>query len=494
MISLLHKSIKNNLDKNAFCIDNEFFSYKDLHKKVCNIYEAIILCEIKQPVTVGIISTNTIETYASILACWFSGNSYVPINPRMPKNLNTSIVQLASPELILTSEEDVDEIFDNANAIRVIKTKKINNSENTFNVAELKDKSLLYILFTSGSTGLPKGVPISYSNICNFLDSYNALGFECSSEDRFLQMFDLTFDVSVASFLVPLLNGACVYTVSSEGIKYINVYNIIKTYKLTYATIVPSIINYFRPYLNNIQLPFLKYCILTAEASNINLVTEWAKCVPNGNIVNLYGPTEATIWCTAYFFQPDSGKSYNEMLPIGYPFKCVEALILNEEGVEVIKGTKGQLSISSTQLTDGYLNDIYKNNNSFFSKNGKRFYKTGDLCFIGEDNDIFYCGRIDHQVKIQGFRIELSEIEVSVRNLFNLSNVAVSYKNKMGVDNICLFIEGLECNEEVIKNGLEKKLPYYMMPSQIRRIASLPYNTNGKVDRVSLTLSAANHG
>jgi D-alanine--poly(phosphoribitol) ligase subunit 1 len=495
LLKELQLSFIKNADKNAFCINEHHYSYKEFNDRVKAIYHTILSKQFDHPITIGIVTTNTIETYASVFACWFSGNSYVPLNPSIPTDRNTVIVKQAGLELVLSSEKSTEEVFQNADQIEIVSTSPLTiNEERHADVQELDEDTLLYILFTSGSTGMPKGVPISCGNIVSFLDSYHALGFEHTAADRFLQMFDLTFDVSVASFLVPLLCGACVYTVPSEGIKYMSVYKIIKKHKITFASIVPSIINYLKPYFNEINLPDLKYCILTAEASNVHIAKEWANCIPNGKIVNLYGPTEATIWCTGYFFTGEPEKSYNEMMIIGKPFKHVEAVILNELGEEVPAGEKGELNITSSQLTKGYLNDSARNNSAFFFRNGKRFYKTGDLCYVDNDGNIFYCGRIDHQVKIQGFRIELSEIEVTVRELFAVNNVAVVYRDTKGVDNICLFTESLDFNEAAIKEGLEKKLPYYMLPAQINNIQTLPYNTSGKVDRVGLSRLASING
>jgi D-alanine--poly(phosphoribitol) ligase subunit 1 len=493
--SLLKESFKKYEHNNAFFINDQFYSYAKLNKIVNSIYNEIIKCQFAKPIKIGIVTSNCIETYASILACWFSGNSYVPLNARIPLERNLIIIKEANVELILAENENSATEFLNVKDLKKIYTCGLNESSfSFFDSKEFEDDRLLYTLFTSGSTGIPKGVPITNKNINSFLDSYNALAFKSNAEDRFLQMFDLTFDVSVASYLVPLIMGASIYTIPSDGIKYMHVYKILRDHKITFASIVPSIVTYLKPYFNEIELPNLKYCILTAEASNTSTIKEWQNCVPNACIINLYGPTEATIWCTGYLYNATLDKSYNDMMIIGKPFKNVEALILNEGGIELPKGSKGELNISSDQLTDGYLNNSEKNIESFFIRNGKRFYRTGDLCYFDDDGDIFYCGRIDHQVKIQGFRIELSEIEVIVREFFDVNNLAVSYKNKMGVESICLFVEKDTDVSESIKEMLLKKLPYYMHPSQIRIIEKLPFNTSNKIDRVKLSQIATEYG
>jgi acyl-coenzyme A synthetase/AMP-(fatty) acid ligase len=235
----------------------------------------------------------------------------------------------------------------------------------------------------------------------------------------------------------------------------------------------------------------LKYCILTAEASLLANVSKWMDCMPGGKVVNLYGPTEATIWCTGYELDVQAPKAYNGMLAIGKPFKHVEAFILDELGNETALDIKGELCIASDQLTKGYLNNQEKTGLSFIEWGGKRLYKTGDLCYKDISGDIFYCGRIDHQVKIQGFRIELNEIEAVAKELISVNNAAVVYKNKLGVDQICLFLEKYTGEAAGLKKQLEQKLPYYMIPTQVRVIEELPHNTSSKIDRVNLSKIAA---
>ena len=471
MIKELRTSLEVYADRNAFCIGDVYYTYRELSQAVGRIQAAIRGAGGSGTGRVGIVTTDSIETYASILAAWFMGYAYVPLHPKNPDDRNKIIIREANIDLVLKAGM----------------TNSVAGGAGVGNeVAEWGGDDLLYILFTSGSTGVPKGVPITYRNVEVFIDSYNALGFGCDAADRFLQMFDLTFDVSIASYLIPLLLGACVYTVPAEGIKYMNVYKLLQKYEISFASIVPSIINYLQPYFGEIRLPGLKYCILTAEASNVKVVNEWLGCMPNGQIVNLYGPTEGTIWCTGYFFDPGRIKAYNEMLIIGKPFRNVDILILDEDGREVAPGQKGEFFISSGQVTPGYINNEERNQSAFLTRNGRRYYKTGDVCYLDEDKDLYYCGRADHQVKIQGFRIELSEIEVVARELFALNTAAVVYKNSLGVAQLGLFLERYSGEVERVKSSLETKLPYYMIPSSIQVIDNLPYNNSGKIDRVSL--------
>lgn len=352
MIDELKASFEKHAARSAFCIEDRLYTYNELSIAVDDMYTAMEDAGGSKTRRVAVIANDSLMTYAAIIACWRTNYAYVPIHPKSPAERTSVILKEANIDLVI-----------DAGKLSTIGDARSSGAAQSGDI-------LRYILFTSGSTGVPKGVPISDGNIRSFLDSYNLLGFDCCEEDRFLQMFDLTFDVSVASFLVPLLIGACVYTVPQEGVKYTNVYKILSRHKITFASIVPSIINYLRPYFSEIKLPHLKYCILTAEASNIQIVKEWQSCLAGTRIFNLYGPTEATIWCTGYFFQPDMAKSYNEMLIIGKPFKNVKAVIVDDDGKAAAVNAKGELYISSTQVTSGYLNNPEKNRDVFLEWGG----------------------------------------------------------------------------------------------------------------------------
>jgi amino acid adenylation domain-containing protein len=483
MLDRLHKAILQNKENNAFCISDINYSYSELYSLIKQIVSLIKGYESKSDV-IGLVVSNSIQTYASILACWFSGKAYVPINLQLPKDRNKTILKSAGVDLLLNSTgNDVHEL--DSDYIADIQNLQPDNDSGILEIADLSKKRLLYILFTSGSTGVPKGVPISCENLDAFIISFDALGLSITNTDKFLQMFEFTFDVSVTSFLVPLLYGASVYTVSSDGIKYISVLKILRDKRITIACLVPSIITYMKPYFDKIDLPEVKYCILTAEASNINDVLIWKRSIPKAEIYNLYGPTEATIWCTAYKLNEIAPKSYNDMMAIGKPLQEVKAVVLNEDGAILNTGEKGQLCIAGRQITSGYINNDKKNKDSFISIGNERFYKTGDLCYVDEEGDLFYCGRIDYQVKVNGYRIELGEIEATVRKVFSVNNIATLYRDKDGIDKICLFLESYN-DIEAVGNTLKNELPYYMLPHLIKSVTSFPINNSNKVDRIAL--------
>jgi D-alanine--poly(phosphoribitol) ligase subunit 1 len=469
-------------NNNAFYINEKFYTYLELAKSISKIRFALQHEQINCT-NIGLIANDDLETYASIFAIWMEGYAYVPIDPRQPSYRNLEIIDQAEVRLLIDSSEKI-----NFKAIRTIESSKLYPEDVDILPKSISKDSLAYILFTSGSTGKPKGVQITRDNIGAFMKAFWKAGFKIDQTDRCLQCFDLTFDVSIQSYLVPLTKGACIYTIPHDQIKYSYASGLLEDQKLTFGAMAPSMIRYLRPYFSEISLPDMRYIILTAEASQLELVEEWSKCIPNAEIYDFYGPTEATIYCTYYKFNNNNNKQVNGILSIGRPMNGLTALILNENNKCVQPNEKGELCIAGEQLTPGYWHNPDKNRDSFFEfivdEKKQRFYRTGDLCYADNDGDIMYCGRIDYQVKIQGYRVELGEIEFHARKFLEGNNaVALPFQNQSGNTEIALFLEGeLKSSIEII-DYLKMHIPYYMIPTKINTIDQFPLNANGKIDR-----------
>ena len=486
VIHQLEHIMKAFAERNAFYIDDKYYTYDDLAKSVSKVRDRLGRINSKST-NVGLIANDDLETYASIIALWFEGLAYVPIHPGHPKNRGFEIIEQAEIDWVLDSSETPF-----LNEVITIQTTELEFKEYNLSACQADDNQLAYILFTSGSTGKPKGVSITRKNVGAFMDSFWKIGFKIDEKDRCLQCFDLTFDVSVQSFLVPLTKGACTYTIPHDRIKYSYASELLEDHELTFGAMAPSMIRFLKPYFDEISFPALKYNILTAEASPLSLIEEWSVCVPNAQIIDLYGPTEATIYCTYYTYSRDkSNKSLNGMLCIGKPMDGITAIICDENGKVLPSNEKGELCVAGNQVTAGYWKNEEKNKSAFFETklNGKvqRFYKTGDGCYTDDDGDLMLSGRLDHQVKIQGYRIELGEIECHTRDAVDGKNaVAVVYENHTGANEIAMFIENPSIDEEAIKSYLKSKMPPYMIPAKFITVPSFPINTNGKTDRLEL--------
>lgn len=485
----LKHSINKFSNNNAFYINGVFFTYNDFALAVSKIRKSIQDNTSESEKIIGLVTNDDLETYAAIIALWFEGKAYVPISPDTPIDRNENIIFQADLLTVLDSSEKAF-----LRKLQIIETNQLPVTAIDLIPQQIFEGELAYMLFTSGTTGVPKGVPITRGNLAGIMNALEAMEFDIDENDRCLQMSELTFDVSVTSFLYPLLKGACVYTIPKGKIKFSYVYELLEEHKLTVAQLVPSVLNYLRQYFDEIYLPDVKYSLLTAEALPLDLAEDWSRCVPNAKIINLYGPTENTVWSSYYeFIRNQYNKSYNGMLSIGKATKGTETIIVDENNQILPLGEKGELCLSGIQLTPNYWKNDEKNKEAFFyleyKQKATRFYRTGDLCSMDESGDILYMGRIDFQAKIQGFRVELSEVEFHAKTYLQKINVAaLAITNETGNTEIGLAIEAIEFGNKDLLGYLKIKMPPYMIPNQIIFLEQFPLNSNGKMDRKAIGL------
>jgi amino acid adenylation domain-containing protein len=487
----------------AFYINGISFSYMQFQQRIA-VIQNHILSEIREEENyIGILSCNDIDTYASIFALWFSGKAFVPLNPLNPPARNTEIIQQMALKHILCPGDPSGISAQFLSSITDTKALK----EGTSDIAEIQvsSESDAYVLFTSGSTGRPKGVRINRANLDAFYKAYLEFGPEYSFSDRFLQIYDISFDGSIPCYLVALCAGASVFTVPQDEIKYLYALRLMRDHALTVLKMTPSTLYYLRPFFNRINLPDVRVCIFGGEALPLALVEEWMKCVPNALIQNAYGPTEATIDSLMYNFNAGDfqKKSYKGIISLGKCFGDFEYAIINDSGTLADNGKEGELCLYGSQVMSGYWKDDEKTASAFFhwetAGQTEKFYRTGDLVYKDADGYFMYLGRADNQVQVQGYRVELGEIEHIARHVLGEINLAaVSVTNQYGNPEIILYIEGQEkqkqdgekWQQEEIVLYLRSKLPHYMVPSRIIFMKELPLLASGKTDRKKLSEKA----
>jgi len=473
----------------AIFVDDRSYTYSELNGLCLAVCTLLKAHDVKKGDRVGIFTEDNIYTYASLLGILSCGACYVPLNYHNPVERNRGIIADAGIKVLLYGEKE-----DTARELCVspgTECRPLNNrvspNQGKLDPVDQMREDLCYLLFTSGTTGKPKGVPIYHRNLSAFLDMMLESGrYEFNSNDRFLQMFELTFDLSVFSFLVPLSVGASFYPIPRKRIAYMEVADTLETREITVALMVPSVINYLKPYFGEISLPQLRYSLFCGEALYHETLASWAQCVPNAKIENLYGPTEATIFCMRYEWQ--CGESPHPqgkgIVPIGRPMEGMDAFKINDNSLD----EEGELCLNGEQVTLGYWNNPSKTAEGFgTTKTGRKFYRTGDLCKIDQTGNFLYLGRIDNQVKIDGHRVELEEIEFHTRIFCGDKQVIAAVNtSESGSHFILLFIETEEDLKEGLEEHLKKHLPVYMIPKEIITISLFPLNSNGKTDRKAL--------
>jgi amino acid adenylation domain-containing protein len=459
--------------------------------------------------------------YAAVLGVLMAGHGYVPLNRTFPvdrtrlmlersmcramivdagseQQLEGLLCGIAIPLVIICPDRaDVTELAAKFPAHRIIGANELADAEQWCRVDVAAD-SIAYLLFTSGSTGQPKGVMVSHANVLQYLD-YVTKRYGFTSNDRVSQTFDITFDLSAHDMFVAWESGACLCCPTQKQL--IKPGAFINDARLTVWFSVPSTAVFMRRFgvLKPGMYPGLRLSLFCGEALPVEIVRDWALAAPNSVIENIYGPTELTIGCTAYRW--DNRKSPDEceqgIVPIGQPFDGMRALIVDEQLREVEAGRDGELLMTGPQLSLGYWQDGEKTRRAFVPVAGKNgtYYRTGDrVRQPAPGKPLVYLGRLDNQIKVLGHRVELGEVEAAVRQVSGLEGVvALGWPTtESGADRIEVFLETDSFDTKALVSQLKAKLPVYMLPRDVLVLGRFPLNANGKYDRKALQLILEN--
>lgn len=435
----------------------------------------------RQPVL--IVLPKGINALACFLGTAISGNFYCIVDEKTPIDRLKSICDILKPKIII-SDKQFDELY-----ISVLQTDKFANltaDENLLKIAKQTqiDTDLCYVLFTSGSTGVPKGVAITHKSVIDYAN-WVSKTFGIISEDKFANQAPFYFDNSILDIYTALKVGCELHIIQNSLFAFpTKVIKYIHDNKISTIFWVPSVLIYFANTKTDLSLPHLKKVLFCGEIMPNKQLNVWRKALPNAIFANLYGPTEITDVCAYYICDRDFKD--DEILPIGKACENMELLVFDENLNLITKPhIKGELYVRGTGLSVGYYGNPNKTNEAFIQnplqKNYKEnIYKTGDIVAYNEKMELLCYGRIDNQIKISGHRVELGEIEAIVGSLSDVKNTTCIFKD----NKIFLFYEA---EKDIDLNiFLKQKLPHYMLPTRIIRVDKFKLNQNGKIDRKAL--------
>ncbi len=427
---------------------------------------------------VGILSTRRLEAYVAVLACFFAGVKFVPMNPELPLSRLQHVAEAGEVDLVLcdpSTAELAGEI-----GVAALNVADVGQGEAPLRVAEIAQDAVAYQMFTSGSTGAPKGVPITYGNLEHYVvQIIEAL--ELPEGARFSQLFDLSFDLSMHDIFVTFARGGCL--VPASGLDLIMPHGYMAKNKIDVWFSVPMLAMVAhrgqgqKPVSHQLQLAlFCGEPLPTEYARNFQ-----AFLADDGALFNLYGPTEATIAFTAKRFDPD--QSQFATVPLGAPFggNLIAAETDTGDVVKLREGVTGELLLGGPQVFSGY--QPANAAECFVNSDGQSYYRSGDLVRV-EEGELLHLGRKDSQIKLRGYRIELGDVEAVFRKVFDCPSTAaivlgtgedkqigVAYVRERPVDSL---------------KPLSGHLPGYMMPGALMHLEAMPTNVNGKIDRKHL--------
>jgi non-ribosomal peptide synthetase component F len=441
----------------------------------------------------GILSNHRVETYLAVLASVLGAHTFVPLNPKFPTARLQTIVDLAEVDLIVgdvTTRSVFDQLSTNVTFLD-LSTAAADGTGNESGddrewmsrmlQGELDPGDTVYVMFTSGSTGQPKGVPVSYGNLVSYVNGLTGL-VDVPVGWRFSQLFDLSFDLSMHDIFVSQRAAGVLVAPTMVDLMMPAAY--VSRERIDIWFSVPVLGAQLGGATKKNDDPGLACILFCGEALPMETVVACRPWLRSGGTMwNLYGPTEATIAFTASDVTNSDRASGNAS--IGAAFGSNRTALLGDDGrIDESPGVdaEGELLLGGPQVFAGYSTDAPS---PFVDAPSGRFYRSGDLVRVDHEG-LYFRGRVDSQVKFRGYRIELGEIEVATRATFGLKTVAAVIHGEHTSARIVLYYVVGEATEPPQPKLLEGLLPKYMIPSEFVGMESLPTNQNGKIDRRAL--------
>lgn len=490
IVDYLEKNNKKYGDKIIFSERDKGISYNDFVIESKSVATSILdLNFYNKPIIIFI--DKTINALVSMFGVTYSANFYTVIDVNMPKNRIDNIIKTLNPSLIITDEKNNGKLNELGYGIKTLVLEEcLKNKINYDKIIEAQERLIdinpMYVLFTSGSTGVPKGSVISYKSVISYCKWFTET-FKINSRTVFGSQTPFYFSMSVSDVFSTVMMGASLDIIPKSYFSFpLNLIKYMDEKKINTIYWVPSALSIVANLktFDVVKPKYLKKVLFAGEVMPMKPLNIWRKALPKLMYANLYGPTELTDICTYYIVDRDFED--NETLPIGKPCNNCEAIIIDENNKEVPYGKEGELCIKGSIISLGYYNNKEKTDSTFVQNPlnnsfNELIYRTGDIVKYNDAGELIYLSRKDFQIKHMGYRIELGEIETNINAMDGITLCACIYDS----DNIVLYYEGKASIENIVKFSNEK-LVNYMRPNKIIKLSKMPYNANGKIDRVKL--------
>jgi amino acid adenylation domain-containing protein len=421
-----------------------------------------------------------------MLVCFELGLTFIPLNKKFPKNRIDDILRISDVNIIICDNKSI--IFNNFNTLIL---SDIQNTDENIHISNIiSEENIAYIIFTSGSTGTPKGVMIKRKSYVNFILWVDKYFNNIEEKDKLLNTADFTFDLSLIDIAL-LLSKNLHFYISEFNNNVFALMSEIEDYKITTMATVPN--NFQMLLADGVyergDLSSLKHLLIGGARFSYGLYEKFKNKLNYVNIYNLYGPTEATVYCSVKKINFNDADIHNENISVGKPINnCVLKLIDDNGNVIENKNTTGKLLVGGIQVMQGYTADKEKTKSVLSSLHNLSYYDTGDLAFFNEYNDFFIVGRSDDTIKVNGYRVNLSDIDSSIQRIKDIEECAtISIKDEIK-ENILVSI--IKLANDIKQNELYKKfneiLPSYQIPKKIIFVDNFPLNSSGKICKKTL--------
>lgn len=491
IVELFEDSVRKFLNNTAVISGEEKITYDEINKKINMLARYLLKNDIKKGCKVGVIAKRSIELVIAIYAILKTGATYVPIGINFPEERKRDIIDQCNINYVLTNIHEENKAFEDITYVDLLDKSIYDGDSSNLNIS-IDPEDIAYIIFTSGTTGKPKGALLPHRGLAN-ISCHMQKKYPVLKNDVILFKTGYTFDVSLLEFAAYFHSGGSL-AILEEGEEKnpLTIINVIYKEKITHIHFVPAMLNVFLYVLKEMgteKLKSLKYILAAGEELPVSTVNKLNEVLPHLQIGNLYGPTEASILSTTYTCDNISGF---KSIPIGKPVQNSKLLVLDKNNNLQGIGVPGELFIGGVCTGKGYINEPDLTNEKFVNNlpylDGY-FYRSGDIVRWLPDGNIEYLGRKDNQVKIRGFRIELDDIRNALMTYEKIDDCTIIVCQNEGRESryLCVFyVSKYDIKIEDIKTYLLNKLPEYMVPSSFFKLDKIPISINGKVDRKKL--------